>query len=189
MLASAARHAQASIVGEAERRNAPLREFHTTCLLLIHTPFGANDLVGVLQVGDGVAGLCTRNGDCIILGDPDHGAYSGETRFLTTPGIEDEFERRATFAVPHGLRAVAVLTDGVADDFFPEKQRLIELFKGDPVLDCKTPEGTAVRGVLLGSVGDPRDGQALADWLRYEKRGSSDDRTLVLLYRTAKESA
>jgi hypothetical protein len=35
------------------------------------------------------------------------------------------------------------------------------------------------RGILK----DPRDGQALLDWMRYEKRGSSDDRTLVLMYR------
>ena len=43
-----------------------------------------------------------------------------------------------------------------------------------------------MRGVLRAVVGEPRDGQALADWLQYEKRGSSDDRTLALLFRSIK---
>jgi hypothetical protein len=79
------------------------------------------------------------------------------------------------------------MTDGVADDFFPEKQRLVELFEGAPIRDLRTPEGQPLRGVLHGITADPRDGAALAGWLQYQKRGSSDDRTLVLLYRHGPE--
>jgi hypothetical protein len=68
------------------------------------------------------------------------------------------------------------------------------LFLGDPIIglaraghglgpDLESPDGGSVRGVLHSVVGDPRQEHALVDWLRYEKRGSSDDRTLVLLYR------
>ncbi len=75
------------------------------------------------------------------------------------------------------------MTDGVADDFFPEKTRLTELFGADAVEGLTTAHGGPLAGVLRDPCRDPREGQALIEWLRYEKRGSSDDRTLVLLYR------
>jgi len=186
-LVDAGRQALAGIRAQAAQRGRSLRDFHTTYLLVAHTPLGDADLIGALQVGDGAIAMYTDSGECRILGDADHGAYSSETRFLTTPGIEEEFEGRTAFALPRGLRAVALMTDGVADDFFPEAQRLIDLFEGDPIADLKTPgdapAGPGVRGLCRGLLAAPGDGRALADWLQYEKRGSSDDRTLVLLYR------
>jgi hypothetical protein len=79
------------------------------------------------------------------------------------------------------------MSDGVSDDFFPETKRLLELFNGNPIQELKTKKGEPVWGVMhkdKGIVKNPLDGKALLDWLRYEKRGSSDDRTLVLMYRT-----
>jgi len=181
-LAGAARAARDGVAAEAERRGALVRDLHTTLLLLAHTPFGDADLLGAFQVGDGAIGLYSDPGRCLPLGIADHGAFAGETLFLTTPGLED-FERRTAFALPRGLRAVALMIDGVADDFFPAAQRLVHLFDGDPIPGLETPGGGPLRGVLLAAVGDPRGGQALAEWLQYEKRGSSDDRTLALLYR------
>jgi hypothetical protein len=137
-----------------------------------------------MQVGDGVIGIRTRDG-CRVLGHADHGAYSSETRFLTTPRIEEKWDQRAVVAVPAGLRALVACTDGVADDFFPEDRRLIELFTGDPIPEFHSPAGP-VRGLDHGILAEPRDGQALAEWLEYERRGSSDDRTLVALYRWPK---
>jgi hypothetical protein len=184
LLAGAAQQARAAIIAEAVRRGQPLRDFHTTCLLLAHRPFGDGDLVAALQVGDGCVGLYTGPHACRVLGDADHGTFASETRFLTTPGIEDDLERRIVFAFMRDLRAVALMTDGVSDDFHPESRRLVELFEGNPIADLKTADGGPVRGVLHGVAADPRDGEALAAWLQYEKRGSSDDRTLVVLLRT-----
>src|SRR5262249_36436136 len=154
----AARQARAAIGTEAQKRDRPLRDFHTTCLLLAHLPFGDADLVGALQVGDGAVSLYTGPGACLVLGDADRGTFASETHFLTTPGLEDDLERRIVFALPRGLRAVALMTDGVADDFFPEATRLVELFEGDPIADLKTADGAALRGILHGAVADPREG-------------------------------
>jgi hypothetical protein len=182
-LTGAARQARDAIDAEAGKRGCPARDFSTTCLLLAHIPFAGADLVGALQVGDGAIGLYTGSGACRVLGEADHGAYSSETRFLTTPGIDEELEQRTAFALPQGLLALAMMTDGVADDFFPEAERLLALFEGDPALDLETPQGRPLRGVLYDALADPRQGEALAEWLQYQKRGSSDDRTLLLLYR------
>jgi hypothetical protein len=175
--------AREAVRSEAEKRRRPEREFQTTCLLVVHATVPAGDVVGALQVGDGAIGLYHDDGTCLVLGAADHGAYASETRFLTTPGIDEGLKGRAVVTVRSGLRAVAVMTDGVADDFFPEKTRLVQLFGANAVNGLTTPQGEPLPGILRGPTHDPLEGQALAEWLRYEKRGSSDDRTLVLLYR------
>jgi hypothetical protein len=182
-LVSAARASRQAVVKEAERRDRPLQLFHTTLLLVAHVPLADRDFVAALQIGDGAVALYRGPGACQVLGQADRGGYASETLFLTTPGIEEDLERRTTFACPAGLLALAVMTDGVADDFFPEDQRLVELFEGDPIADLQDSQGLPLRGVLPGVLPDVRDGQALVEWLDYWKRGSSDDRTLVLLHR------
>jgi len=117
------------------------------------------------------------------MGVADHGEFSSETRFLTTPNIEYEFEQRVLFTVRKNVRCLAAMCDGVADDFFPEDKRLVELFNGNPIADLKTQDGQPVKGVLHDVVKNPRNGEALLKWLKYEKRGSSDDRTLLLMHR------
>src|SRR5262249_30498151 len=112
----------------------------------------------------------------------DHGDYSSETRFLTTPGIEYEFDQRVRFCCKKGVRCLAIMCDGVSDDFFPEDKRLIELFTGNPIQDLKGRSGEPVYGVLKAVLNKPDKAKALLDWLRYEKKQSSDDRTLLLMH-------
>jgi serine/threonine protein phosphatase PrpC len=183
VLVEGARKALAGIQSEAAQRSCPVSDLHTTLLLVLHAPIQRSDLVGALQVGDGAVGLFSADQTCTVLGVADHGAYSNETRFLTTPGIEREFERRVVLEVKEGVRGIVVMSDGVADDFFPEDQRLVELFNGDPVRDLRNRQGESVYGLMKEVAKAPREGLALLEWLRYEKKGSSDDRTLVLLYR------
>jgi hypothetical protein len=185
-LLEATRKAQAAILREAQTRRCSPKELNTTLLLVIHCPFKDRNLAASVQVGDGAVGLYTEGDTHKLLGVPDHGQYSSETCFLTTPHIEHSLANRVVFSLEKGIRAIAVMCDGVSDDFFPEDKRLIDLFVGNAIPDLKTRSGEKVWGLLhkdKGVVRDPRGGRALLDWLRYEKRGSSDDRTLVLLYK------
>jgi hypothetical protein len=156
---------------------------HATLLLLVHVPIGEEELVGAIQIGDGAVGILDEEGTCTLLGVPDHGEYSSETRFLTTPNIEREFERRVLFSIKRGIRCLGVMCDGVSDDFFPEEKRLVELFLGNPIEGMRTKDDGPVLGVMHQVVKEPRGGESLLEWLRYEKKASSDDRTLVLMYR------
>jgi hypothetical protein len=179
--------ARAGIMLEAQKRQCPSRDLHATFLLVIHTPFKENTLVGAIQVGDGAIGVYTEDDVCRLLGVADHGQYSSETCFLTTPHIEEQFAQRVRFSIfKKAMRGLAVMCDGVSDDFFPEDKRLIELFSGNPIQELKTKQGAPVWGLMhrdRGVVRNPEAGKALLEWLQYEKRGSSDDRTLVLMYR------
>ena len=185
-IAGAAGSALETVRGEAMVRQCPERDFHATLLLVALTAWRDRHLVVVLQVGDGAVGLLSpeykAGFKCVGLAD--HGDYSSETRFLTTPGVDLEFRNRVVFGIPPRLGAVAVMTDGVSDDFFPEAQRLGELFRPGPVADLLAPGGVGPHGGALPAIDASDDpGAALARWLRYEKRGSFDDRTLVLVRR------
>ncbi len=183
-LAWAAFRAKTGILREAGQRGCSERDLHATFLVAVHTPWHGRDLVAAVQAGDGEVAVYSDDGSCTLLGEADHGEYAGQAKFLTTPNIEYEFENRVKLTIKDGLRAIAVMCDGVSDDFFPEAQRLVELFVGDPIEGMATRDGEPVRGLLHTVVEDAQDGQRLLDWLRYEKRGSSDDRTLVLMYRS-----
>jgi hypothetical protein len=177
--------ARDGVIREAHRRQISEKDMYATMLLLIHTKWKNMDVVGALQVGDGVIGVYTKDGTCTVMGIADHGEFSSETVFLTSwKQLNDRpYDRRIIFTIKQDVQCIAVMCDGVADDFFPEDKRLIELFVGNPIKEIESKEGNPVQGVLNSVIKEPHGGEALKNWLRYEKRGSSDDRTLVLFYR------
>ena len=185
LLAGAAHNARTSVFREARQRQCRPSDLNATLLLMVYTRLEGKDLVGALQIGDGLIGILPPEPEdkCTILGVADHGEHGGETRFLTTPYVELEFESRIVFTIKDAIRCVAIMSDGVSDDFFPENERLLELFVANQIRDFRTSNGDSVPGVWHEVVKNPCDGKALLDWLRYEKKQSFDDRTLVLVYR------
>lgn len=183
-LAEAARKAQLGLLREAQRRHCGPKDFNTTFLLVAHCPWRDSDFVGALQVGDGAVGLLTDDDTCTLLGVADHGEYSSETRFLTTAYIEHEFDQRVLFSVKKGMKTLAVMCDGVSDDFFPESSRLLELFLGNPIRELKSKTGAPVFGLCHEVLKAEKPADALLEWLKYEKKGSSDDRTLLVMHRS-----
>ncbi|MCA9067361.1 MAG: hypothetical protein KDA84_00460, partial [Planctomycetaceae bacterium] len=87
------------------------------------------------------------------------------------------------FSIKKDIRCLAAMSDGVSDDFFPEQTKLVELFNGDPIEGLASASGEPVRGVLHSVLNENKPQEALQSWLKYERRGSSDDRTLVLMHR------
>ena len=162
-LVGAAQTALQFLRDEADKRQQPLNAFAATLLILVRRAYHDKQLCAALQVGDGAIALDCESG-LKLLGAADHGQHSSETRFLTTNGMEADFVNRVKFSLPADLRATLVVSDGVSDDYFPEDKRLTEVF------DALKP--------LAQSAEDA--GAALLEWLGYEKKGSSDDRTLVL---------
>ena len=166
-LVGAAQSALAAIRDEAGARSQPNSAFAATLLILVRRAHGEAQLCAAIQVGDGAIALDCQSG-LKLLGAADHGQHSSETRFLTTQNMEDDFANRVKFSLPRDLRATLVVSDGVSDDYFPEDKRLTEVFE-------------AVKPVAQNA---PDAGAALLEWLGYEKKGSSDDRTLALSWPT-----
>ena len=162
-LVGAANAALTALREQAQTRNQPLAAFAATLLILVRRAHQNSQLCAALQVGDGAIALSCASG-LKMLGAADHGQHSSETRFLTTGGMEDDFANRVKFSLPADLNATLVVSDGVSDDYFPEDKRLIEVFDAVKPLAQNTEDAAS----------------ALLEWLGYEKKGSSDDRTLVL---------
>ena len=162
-LAQSASAALEAIRLEAEGRGKPLTAFAATLLILVYRRWNGVWLCASLQIGDGAIALLDGE-NFSLLGAADHGQHSSETRFLTTGGIEAEFPHRFKISLKPSLRAVLLVSDGVSDDYFPEDKRIGEVFEA-----------------VLPLVQNAQDaGDSLISWLGYEKKGSSDDRTLVV---------
>lgn len=92
-------------------------------------------LVIACQVGDGMVGAIHRDGRPFLIGSADSGAHAGETEFITSAGkTESEFLNGKIAVTILDLQALLVMTDGVADDYFPADPHLARLW-GDLVVN------------------------------------------------------
>lgn len=170
-LNEAVRQAVRSVSDEAERRQVRSKDLSSTLLLLMHHPLEKCHVVGVLEVGDGIIALEVegKEGKRLEVYDAeDHGEYSGETVFLPSRSAGQWAERVQVRTYAEPVHLVAIMTDGVADDFFPYQKNLGMLLK-------------AVNDRVIAAEESAQE-VALLELLRYEKRGSFDDRTLAILY-------
>lgn len=159
-------------------RPLTLTDLSATLLLLAHTVVRSgdaeHDLVLACQVGDGATAVVEEGGGLRLLGEPDSGSFSGETDFLTSRHrLKAESLDSRTHTFVGRLRTALVMTDGVADDYFPSDPGLLRLY-ADLVQN----------GVLRSAGSDGTPEVRLRQWLdTYQVRGSFDDRTLVALHR------
>lgn len=146
---------------EAKNRGVDFKDLGTTLLLLAHNP--EKKLVSVAQIGDGLLAALSGDRTLHLLGKPESGEYSGQTLFLTNHKPEELASKVDTKELP-GLILLLTMTDGVADDLYPPQEKLGSLIKAlPPVVASEDPEA------------------ALLEMINYERQGSFDDRTLVVL--------
>ncbi|MGL5059401.1 MAG: PP2C family serine/threonine-protein phosphatase [Microcoleus sp.] len=114
-------------------RDPEVKDFSCTLLLAVHTivKVGGTEcsLVITCQIGDGMLAAISQEGTLKLLGKPDSGEYGGQTDFLTSQkklGRENLVQK--TFVFPGNLKALMVMTDGVADDYFPNEPGMLQLY-------------------------------------------------------------
>ncbi len=158
-----------ALEAEAQKREIPLSHLGTTFLSVLHRQSEQGDIVGVLQVGDGLvaAEMSEVDGEKEIktLAEPDVGATASVTLFLTSKSWKEWVDRAQVQVLETPVEILMAMCDGVADDFIPFDKYLPTLFDNlEKVIGQEHPEN------------------ALLQLLGYEKRGSFDDRTLAMLY-------
>jgi hypothetical protein len=146
-------------------RTPELRDFSATLLLAIHAVTKVNGVdhsfVLACQVGDGMTAAVDAGGGLKLLGVADSGEFSGETDFLTSaPKRERAHLRSKTNACCRPLRALMVMTDGVADDYFPQDPELLRLY-ADLVLNgvIATPVAPAAEALAAALADTPLAGE------------------------------
>lgn len=150
----------------AKEREINVKDLSTTLLISILKPWQDRVLIAGIQVGDGAIAVLSNNA-ITSLSEGDSGEFAGETTFITSNSIDTILPHKVQFTLKQNFQAIALMTDGVADDFFPTDPAMLKLF------ESINPLFTKMEDELKPSI---------IEWLKYERPGSFDDRTLVVLY-------
>lgn len=132
-------------------RDLELKDFSGTLLIAMVVPVDAGakeNLIVTCQVGDGMIAVMNTAGPFAgslkLMGEPDSGDFSGETDFLTSPKMHQIETLQARTKVSRSVfDLVMVMTDGVADDYFPNETALRQLYFdliANGILDAKGPD-------------------------------------------------
>jgi len=186
-LGGAAIEALKAIKAEAEQRDPPasLRDFHTTLLLAAAKPTPEGWLLLTFSIGDGGIAAISGQGDPISLCTPDSGDFSGQTVFLTVPGVlrsgEDVLKRIHVQILPD-FSALFLMTDGITDPKFPTEASLEDKPTWESFLHELNEK------VQITKPGDGAETRLLS-WLSFRSPGNHDDRTIVILLPTPRGPA
>jgi len=159
----------------ASANNALVKDFSCTIVVCLTKKINNKWFIVGYWVGDGGIGVYLNEGAPMILGQPDSGEFSGQTRFITMPEIlnnaEDIFSR-IRLAYVEDFKALVLMTDGISDAWFHTDSNLFKKEKWDELWqEIKSNQSQQSE---MSSV-------KLLDWLDFWVKGEYDDRTIVIL--------
>lgn len=170
-----------------KREGIRLKDYATTLMFAICKKFDFGWFISSFWVGDGAMCLFDENRKTAkLLGTPDEGEFSGQTRFLTMPEIFRDPEvavKRMRMAVVPDFTALFLMTDGVSDPMFETDKNLNDYAKWEEFytrLRKGFPEDE-IEGVDLKG-DNPEVAERLLGWLDFWSPGNHDDRTIAMLY-------
>lgn len=107
--------------------DADYNKMAATLLLVVLIPVNDKFLTVSFQVGDGIIALVNSHAEIFdktvtLLGYPDRGEFAGQTLPLTSLGLKElEIPQRTTMVMHEKFDTLLIMTDGVADDFLPDR--------------------------------------------------------------------
>ena len=118
------------------KREPEFKDFSGTLLVAVLVPVGkgAKEHLAIsCQVGDGMIALLNTRGEFAsslkLMGVADSGEFSGETDFLTSPQMKNIHTLQTRTKISRSeADLVMVMSDGVADDYFPNEKELYRLY-------------------------------------------------------------
>ncbi|MDO4176838.1 MAG: PP2C family serine/threonine-protein phosphatase [Bacillota bacterium] len=118
------------------KRKLDLKDLSGTLLVAAIIPLNRETkehLIVTCQVGDGMIVSINSKGtfqsSVKLLGVPDSGDFSGETEFLTAPQMKTMESLQKRTKLSRGVTdTVMLMSDGVADDYFPNETQMRRLF-------------------------------------------------------------
>ncbi|MDE6791852.1 MAG: protein phosphatase 2C domain-containing protein [Muribaculaceae bacterium] len=178
--------AHEAINAEAAAQGEKPRDYATTLMFAICKHFSFGWFIASFWVGDGA--MCIydeKGGSAKLLGTPDEGEFSGQTRFITMREIfhdKDLVAKRMRMTIVPDFTALFLMTDGVSDPLFETDNNLNDFNKWKEfysLLKEGFPED-GIRGVNLTD-DNPEAAGELLEWLKFWRPGNHDDRTMVVV--------
>lgn len=162
------------------------KDFATTLMFAICKRYDFGWFIASFWVGDGAMCLFdARKKTAKLLGTPDEGEFSGQTRFLTMPEIfrTTDVYKRLRMAIVPDFTALFLMTDGISDPMFETDRNLNDYAKWEEFYDNLKngfPDDE-IGGVDLSDDNEASKDQLLR-WLDFWSPGNHDDRTIAILY-------
>jgi serine/threonine protein phosphatase PrpC len=183
-LGKAAFSALNSIREEAKIKEAEIKDYSTTLLFAFIKEFDEQLFVSSFWVGDGGIGIYSKELNSIsLLGVPDSGEFSGQTRFLTMSEIfsDNAYISRIKYKIVPKSAKLFLMSDGITDAKFQTDAALEKIEVWNEVmsdLEGKNEENHVVdfSGNLLEAE------KQLMQWMDFWSPGNHDDRTIAILY-------
>jgi serine/threonine protein phosphatase PrpC len=180
--------AHEAINAEADTADdATPKDFATTLMFAICKKYEFGWFIASFWVGDGAMCLYDEsNQTAKLLGVPDEGEFSGQTRFLTMPEVlreKDAVSKRLRMAIVPDFTALFLMSDGVSDPMFETDKNLNDYTKWKEFYETLKngfPEDE-IGGVDLSDDNEEAKDQLL-NWLDFWSPGNHDDRTIAILY-------
>jgi serine/threonine protein phosphatase PrpC len=117
----AAFHALNAIKEESSIKGAQVKDYSTTLIFTFIKEFGDKLFVSSFWVGDGGIGIFSKESNSVsLLGVPDSGEFSGQTRFLTMNEIfaDNAYISRIKYKIVDKSCKVILMSDGISDAKF-----------------------------------------------------------------------
>lgn len=172
----AAKLAVEAIEAEAQANGVAAKEYSTTLLAAVARYDHGELFVATFWRGDGAIAAYGPRGQVRLMGTPDSGEFSGETRFLDKAFVFDpDFGKRVSIGRFEDVTALILMTDGVSDPKFGTDNNLADAAKWDAFWDEICP-------LVDGSGGGAAKDRVLTDWLEFFSPGDHDDRTIAVLF-------
>lgn len=170
LLRASAQTVIAEIGKEAQQAEESPLEYATTLLAAFGCMQADSLLLASLWVGDGALGVWAGEGEITLMGRPDSGEYSGQTRFLDEKSLNKEDLIKV--ARISAAQSVFLMTDGVSDPRFETEQGLESAQKWRDLHAELAP-------IFAMEAAESE----LLDWLKFWSPGNHDDRTVAILLR------
>jgi serine/threonine protein phosphatase PrpC len=154
------------------------KDYSTTLLISIAKKYDNHWFIGSYWVGDGGIGIYFEDRDPIIMGIPDSGEFSGQTRFLTMRDIFSDYDtiaKRLYVEFVPDFKALVLMTDGITDALFHTEANLLKKDVWDKFYTHLTNEVNLEKR-------DPSVSTELLAWINFWEKGEYDDRTIAILY-------
>lgn len=171
----------------ASNEGSQAKDFATTLMFAICKKFDFGWFIASYWVGDGA--MCIFNQEkksFKLLGIPDEGEFSGQTRFLTMPEIFKDAQAvmdRLRFSIEEDFTALMLMTDGISDPMFETENNLNSYDKWEAFWNRLQTGFTddGISGVELTDDNEEAQYQLLR-WMDFWSPGNHDDRTIAILY-------
>jgi serine/threonine protein phosphatase PrpC len=183
-IGKAAFGAMSAIREEAAAKNAQIRDYSTTLIFALVKEVNDKLFIASFWVGDGGIGIFSKEPNQIhVMGTPDSGEFSGQTRFLTMNEIfaNHAYISRIKFKIVDKSSWLILMTDGITDPKFQTEAALEKLEAWNLFADDLS--GTNEDNQKVDFALDlPIVEQDLMKWMDFWSQGNHDDRTIAILF-------